>query len=90
MITNPNILIYQNDNGNIKVNVKFEDETLWLPQTQSQICEVFDKVKLTIMKFIVIVNYFNTLSDSKEPNSYTSINTPLPPLNEVPTKGFSS
>jgi hypothetical protein len=43
MITNPNILIYQNENGNIKVDVRFEDETLWLSQVQ--IWKVFGKVK---------------------------------------------
>jgi len=46
MKTNSNILIYQNDNGNIKVDVKFEDENLWLSQTQ--IYEVFGKAKSTI------------------------------------------
>ena len=45
-----NILIYQNDNGNIKVDVKFEDETLWL--SQAQICEVFGKAKSTISEHI--------------------------------------
>jgi hypothetical protein len=45
-----NILIYQNDNGNIKVDVKFEDETLWLSQTQ--ICNVFGKAKSTISEHI--------------------------------------
>ncbi len=29
------------------------------------------------------------LSDIKEVKSYTSINTPLPPLYNVPKKGFS-
>jgi len=47
---NSNILIYQNDNGNIKVDVLFEDESLWL--SQAQICEVFDKVKSTISEHI--------------------------------------
>ena len=45
-----NILIYQNDNGNIKVDVRFEDESLWLSQTQ--ICEVFGKAKSTISEHI--------------------------------------
>jgi len=45
-----NILIYQNDNGNIKVDVKFEDKTLWLSQTQ--ICEVFGKAKSTVSEHI--------------------------------------
>ncbi len=47
---NPNIVIYQNDNGNIKVDVRFEDESLWLSQTQ--ICEVFGKAKSTISEHI--------------------------------------
>ena len=50
IITNPNILIYQNENGNIKVDVRFEDETLWL--SQAQICEVFGKAKSTISEHI--------------------------------------
>jgi len=50
MNNNSNILIYQNDNGNIKVDVKFEDETLWL--SQAQICEVFGKAKSTISEHI--------------------------------------
>ncbi len=45
-----NILIYQNENGNIKVDVLFEDESLWLSQTQ--ICEVFVKAKSTISEHI--------------------------------------
>ena len=47
---NSNILIYQNENGNIKVDVLFEDESLWLSQTQ--ICEVFGKAKSTISEHI--------------------------------------
>jgi hypothetical protein len=50
MITNSNILIYQNENGNIKVDVRFEDETLWL--SQAQICDVFSKAKSTISEHI--------------------------------------
>jgi len=30
MTTQNNILIYQNEQGNIKVDVKFEDESIWL------------------------------------------------------------
>jgi len=49
MINNFNILIYQTNNGNIKVDVKFEDETLWL--SQSQICEVFGKATSTVRSY---------------------------------------
>ena len=45
-----NILIYQNENGNIKVDVMFEDGSIWL--SQAQICEVFGKAKSTISEHI--------------------------------------
>ena len=45
-----NILIYQSQDGNIKVDVLFEDKSLWLSQTQ--ICEVFGKAKSTISEHI--------------------------------------
>ncbi len=48
-----NILIYQNENGNIKVDVRFEDESVWL--SQAQICEVFGKAKSTISEHIKAV-----------------------------------
>lgn len=44
------ILIYQNESGNIKVDVRFEDGSIWL--SQSQICEVFGKAKSTISEHI--------------------------------------
>ena len=44
------ILIYQNENGNIKVDVRFEDGSIWL--SQAQICEVFGKAKSTISEHI--------------------------------------
>ncbi|MCG3689105.1 RhuM family protein [Aliarcobacter butzleri] len=50
MNNNPNILIYQNENGNIKVDVMFEDGSIWL--SQAQICEVFGKAKSTISEHI--------------------------------------
>ena len=45
-----NILIYQNENGNIKVDVMFEDGSVWL--SQAQICEIFGKAKSTISEHI--------------------------------------
>ena len=44
------ILIYQNENGNIKVDVMFEDGSIWL--SQAQICELFVKAKSTISEHI--------------------------------------
>ena len=49
-MNNQNILIYQNEQGNIKVDVKFEDESIWL--TQAQICELYGKAKSTISEHI--------------------------------------
>ncbi len=44
------ILIYQNQEGNISIDVRLEDETVWL--TQAQICELFQKSKATISEHI--------------------------------------
>jgi hypothetical protein len=59
MIATSNILIYQNKNGNIKVDVKFEDEPLWL--SQAQICKVFGKAKSTISEHIKAIFEENEL-----------------------------
>ena len=87
MSNNSNILIYQNENGNIKVDVRFEDGSIWL--SQAQICEVFGKAKSTISEHIkaifeegeldekvVVRNYRTTtkrLKYSVIPNSCKSI-----------------
>lgn len=70
------ILIYQNESGNIKVDVRFEDGSFWL--SQAQICDVFGKAKSTISEHIkaifdegeldknsVVRNYRTTASDGK-------------------------
>ena len=44
------ILIYQNQEGSIKVEVRLEEETVWL--TQAQLCELFQKSKATISEHI--------------------------------------
>ena len=44
------ILIYQNHEGSIKVDVRLEEETVWL--TQTQLCELFQKSKATISEHI--------------------------------------
>ncbi|WP_319994316.1 hypothetical protein [Aliarcobacter skirrowii] len=87
MNNNSNILIYQNENGNIKVDVRFEDGSIWL--SQAQICEVFGKAKSTISEHIkaifeegelnekvVVRNYRTTtkrLKYSVIPNSWQTI-----------------
>lgn len=44
------IVIYQSQDGNIKVDVLFEGETVWL--TQAQLCTLFGKSKSTISEHI--------------------------------------
>ncbi len=70
------ILIYQNQDGNIKIDVRLEEETVWL--TQAQICELFQKSKATISEHIknvfeeaelqensVVRNFRTTATDGK-------------------------
>jgi len=45
-----NIIIYSNEDGTTKLEVKLQDETLWL--NQKQLCEVFGKSKSTISEHI--------------------------------------
>lgn len=49
------ILIYQNPDGNIKIDVRLQEETVWL--TQSQMGQLFGKDKRTISEHIS--NIFN-------------------------------
>jgi len=44
------IILYQNPEGNIKIDVLLEEETVWL--TQAQLCELFQKSKATISQHI--------------------------------------
>lgn len=44
------IIIYQNQEGNIKIDVRLEDETVWL--TQAQMAELFGKGRTTITEHI--------------------------------------
>jgi hypothetical protein len=74
------ILIYQNQEGTIKIDVRLEEETVWL--TQSQICELFQKSKATISEHIknvfeegelqenaVVRNFRTTAADGKNYNT---------------------
>ncbi|MDP8171461.1 death-on-curing protein [Pasteurella skyensis] len=50
MTMNSNLLLYQDDNGNIKLDVHLEDETVWL--TQEQMALLFGKGRTTITEHI--------------------------------------
>lgn len=73
------VIIYQNENGDIKLDVTFEEKSLWL--SQAQICEVFGKSKATISEHIsnifseeeleenaVVRNFRTTAKDGKNYN----------------------
>ena len=45
-----NIVIYQTENGNTKIDVRFEDETVWL--TLDQLSSLFQRDKSTISRHI--------------------------------------
>lgn len=77
MEENSNIIIYSSEDGKTKLEVKLENETLWL--SQKQLCELFGKSKSTISEHIkaifedeelernsVVRNYRTTASDSKD------------------------
>ena len=70
------ILLYQNLDGNIKIDVRLEKETVWL--TQTQFCDLFQKSKATISEHIknvfkegeldekaVVRNFRTTAADGK-------------------------
>lgn len=47
------ILIYQNPDGHIKIDVRLEEETVWL--TQEQMTELFGKGRSTLAEHIANV-----------------------------------
>ncbi len=70
------IIIYSKEDGTSQIEVKLENETLWL--SQKQLCELFDRSKSTISGHIkdiledeeldrdsVVRNYRTTASDGK-------------------------
>jgi len=77
---NSQIIIYQTESGETKLEVTFNDETVWL--TQMQLCELFDKSKTTISEHIkhifeegelmedsVVRNFRTTAQDGKNYNT---------------------
>jgi hypothetical protein len=56
------ILIYQNQEGNIKIDVRLEEETVWL--TQEQMALLFGKAKSTINEHIINIYAENELVEA--------------------------
>ena len=74
------IIIYQTEDGHTKIDVKFEDETVWL--TQAQLCELYQTSKSNISEHIkhifeegeleenaVVRKFRTTASDGKNYNT---------------------
>ena len=55
------LVIYQDDNGLVKVNVRFADEDVWL--TQVQLAEIYDTTQQNIAQHIQNIYADNELSD---------------------------
>jgi len=75
-MNNSELLIYQAPDGKIKIDVRLEDETVWL--TQAHLCELFQKSKANISEHIkhifeegelneesVVRNFRTTATDEK-------------------------
>lgn len=73
------IIIYQTDDGQTKIDVKFEDETVWL--SQAQLCELYQTSKSNISEHVkhifeegeleenaVVRNFRTTAVDGKNYN----------------------
>jgi len=73
---NDQMLIYQSEDGSIKIDVRFEQDTVWL--TQVQMCMLFGRDKSTISRHIknvfeegeldissVVAEYATTATDGK-------------------------
>lgn len=71
MTDKSNIFIYQNENGNIKVDVRFEDGSVWL--SQAQICELFGKAKSTISEHIKAIFEEGEVDSSSTVRNYRTV-----------------
>ena len=63
MEINSDIIIYQNQEGNIKIDVRLEEESVWL--TQDQMAALFGKAKSTINEHIKNVYEENELDETQ-------------------------
>ena len=78
------IIIYQTEDGDTKIDVKFEDETVWL--TQAQLCELYQTSKSNISEHIkhifeegeleekAVVRKFRTTADDGKTYNVTYYN----------------
>ncbi len=65
------ILLYQTEDGNTRIDVRLQDETLWL--TQMQMAELFQKDKRTISEHIVNVYEEGELSQEATVRNFRTV-----------------
>ena len=62
------IIIYQDDNGMTKINVRFADEDVWL--TQQQLAEIYDTTQENISMHISNIFGDNELDQNRTHKKY--------------------
>ena len=72
-MNNSEILIYQNSEGSIKIDVRLDEESVWL--TQTQLCELFQKSKATISEHIKNVFEEGELDASATVRNFRTVQT---------------
>ena len=70
---NSEILIYQNPDGNIKIDVRLEAETVWL--TQEQMATLFGKGRSTIAEHIANVFEEGELEQNRTCRKFRQVHT---------------
>lgn len=68
-----NILIYQNPDGNIKIDVRLQEETVWL--TQDQMATLFGKARNTITEHIQNVYEEGELEQNRTSRKFRQVRT---------------
>ncbi|HQU92071.1 MAG TPA: hypothetical protein PLK77_07225 [Pyrinomonadaceae bacterium] len=70
---NSDLILYENPDGSIRIDVRLEDETVWL--TQAQLCLLFDKSKATISEHIKNVYEEGELDRSATVRNFRTVQT---------------
>lgn len=67
------IIIYQSENGETKIDVRFEDETVWL--TQAQLCELYQSSKANVSEHIKNIFDEGELDEASTVRNFRTVQT---------------
>ena len=73
------IVLYQSEDGNVKVDVLFQDETVWL--TQEQMAMLFGKARSTINEHIQNIYQEGELQESNSMRKFGNSEFSMKPTN---------